>query len=66
MTVQFKAMHNFHSDETGSDYCAGLIYTVRQFDSKLAGLIPGWKEEGLISIIHNGAESRVSGAGKIS
>jgi hypothetical protein len=49
MLVRFIALKDFWSEETGSQYCAGLGYTVRPESHKLRELIPRWLEEGLIA-----------------
>lgn len=44
--MRFTAIRDFFSEETGSKYAAGLSYTIRAQDSKLAKLVPIWVEQG--------------------
>ena len=46
--TRFKALQDFHSDETKSDYCEGLYYTVQT--EGLAGLVKGWLAEGKVEL----------------
>jgi len=45
---RFTAIHNFWSDETESEYVAGLSYLARPEDTKLAPLVDRWIEAGLV------------------
>ena len=45
---RFVAIHNFWSDETSSEYVAGLSYLVRPEDTKLCTLVDLWIKAGLV------------------
>ena len=66
--MQFTPIKDFYSDEFQSQYCAGLSYTVRPEDKKLADLVPVWIAEGKVrlgvpeTVL---AEAKVAGSGDI-
>ena len=49
--MQFTALVDFWSDETRSQYCAGLSYTAHDDEAhaKLRELVPQWIAEGKIA-----------------
>ncbi len=73
--MDFTALKNFHSDETGSDYVAGMSYTareptdhadlkVRAKRAKLRDLLPTWVKENKI-IMGRVNEARATGKGAV-
>jgi hypothetical protein len=61
LTMQFHALQDFWSDETQSNYCRGLHYTVRPDDDKLRKFVMKWKNEGKITF--GGPAAQVQGKG---
>lgn len=59
--MRFTVIDSFFSEETGSEYVAGLSYEAREQDEKLLKLIPQWIEEGKVR--EGGPQSEVSGRG---
>jgi len=57
--MRFTALQDFHSDETQSQYVAGLCYTVGQMDERLYKLVARWIAEG--KIVEGGPEATVAG-----
>lgn len=49
--MKFRAIQDFFSEETRSQYCEGLTYTVRTEDEVLAGLLQQWVKDGMIEVI---------------
>ena len=65
--MQFTPIKDFFSEEFQSQYCAGLSYTVRPEDQKLAALVPKWIEEGKVKAGAPDAplaKAKVAGSGK--
>jgi hypothetical protein len=58
---RFTALKDFHSDVFRCDYCAGLSYTVRDGNDKLAAEASKWEAEGLIEFTPE--TGRKAGAG---
>jgi hypothetical protein len=59
--IRFTANADFHSDETHSDYVAGLSYTVRAGNTKLLELMRKWLAEGKVTL--GGVEAELTGRG---
>ena len=59
--MRFKAIDSFWSEETGSEYVAGLSYEAFQGDELLLRLIPKWIDEGKVR--EGGPVVGVSGQG---
>ena len=57
--MRFTALQDFYSDETQSQYLAGLSYETRPRDHKLIELVPQWIVDGLVEL--GGPAARVSG-----
>jgi len=57
--MRFTALQDFYSDETQSQYVAGLSYETRPGDHKLIELVPQWTVDGLIRM--GGPRAIVSG-----
>lgn len=57
---RFVALVDFFSEETKSQYCAGLSYTVRE--DKLGSLVDRWVAEGKVQM-GSSAPSEISGKG---
>jgi hypothetical protein len=60
--MRFTAIENFYSEETRSQYVAGLSYiiTTAAHDDKLAELVPKWIAQGLVR--EGGPEAKMSGS----
>jgi hypothetical protein len=61
--IRFRALEEFFSPEMRSQYCAGMIYSIRPQDALLMNEASNWLNEGKIEIIE--AESKISGTGKV-
>lgn len=48
--MRFTALQDFYSDETQSQYVAGLSYETRPGDSQLSELLPQWIVDGLAEL----------------
>ena len=59
--MEFTALKDFFSEELKSQYVAGLSYTVRPADAKLAKLVPVWIKEGKVEPGRSGAIVRGEG-----
>jgi hypothetical protein len=59
--MRFQALQDFWSDETQSNYCRGLHYTVRPDDDKLRKFVMKWKHEGKIAL--GGPAAQMQGEG---
>jgi hypothetical protein len=57
--MRFTALQDFYSDETQSQYVAGLSYAAGLSDEKLRELIPKWIAEG--KVVEGGPEATVVG-----
>lgn len=57
--MRFTAIKNFYSEETGSEYVAGLSYQAQPQDKLLLELIQQWIADGLIR--EGGPQAIVSG-----
>ena len=57
--MRFTALEDFYSDETQSQYVAGLSYESRPGDRKLIELIPQWIVDGLVQM--GGPAAKVMG-----
>jgi hypothetical protein len=57
--MPFTALKDFFSEETRSQYCAGLSYTART--DKLLALVEKWVAEGKVKI--GGPAAEVTGEG---
>jgi len=57
--MRFTALQDFVSDETQSQYVAGLSYETRPGDNKLIELVPQWIVDGLVEL--GGPQAMVSG-----
>ena len=60
MGRRFTVLDNFVSDETMSEYVAGMSYEARDEDTKLLGLIDKWIKDGKVR--EGGPEAIVSGS----
>jgi len=59
MGRRFTVLDDFTSEETASDYVAGLSYEARDEDEKLLGLIDQWIKEGKVR--EGGPEAQMTG-----
>lgn len=50
MDIQFTPLKDFTSEELRSVYCAGLSYTIRPGNKKLAELVQVWLKEGKVRL----------------
>jgi len=57
--MRFTVLQDFYSDETQSQYVAGLSYETRSGDHKLIELVPQWIVDGLVKL--GGPQAMVSG-----
>lgn len=57
--MRFTALQDFYSDETQSQYVAGLSYMARADDARLRELVPKWIEQG--KIVEGGPVAQVMG-----
>ena len=57
--TRFTAVKDFYSDETQSQYVAGLSYETRPNDRRLIELIPQWIVDGLVEL--GGPAAKVMG-----
>lgn len=57
--MRFTALQDFYSDETQSQYVAGLNYEARPGDRKLIELVPQWIVDGLVQM--GGPAAKVMG-----
>jgi hypothetical protein len=48
--MRFTALQDFYSDETQSQYVAGLSYETGPKDHKLIELVPQWIVDGLVQM----------------
>jgi len=62
--VLFTPYHDFFSAELQSQYVAGLIYTVRPGNAKLALQVGTWVLEKKVKIVDSNA--KIAGKGKVS
>jgi len=62
--MRFRARHTFSSPETQSQYCRGLIYTIRPQDTLLAKLSTQWIADGWIERVSEAA-SGLSGTAEV-
>ncbi|HUU34769.1 MAG TPA: hypothetical protein VMW48_11940 [Vicinamibacterales bacterium] len=71
-TQGFRALKDFWSDETGSQYCAGLTYTASWPDADApchwTELLPAWEEQGLVEMFDAATvpKVRISGHGIVT
>ena len=61
--IKFRALEDFFSTEMKSQYCAGMLYTIRPQDVVLGNESAKWLSEGKIEIVN--AESKVTGTGQV-
>lgn len=59
--LRFKATQDFFCKELNSHYVAGMSYTVRPGNDKLAALVKIWLGEGKVTL--GGAVARIKGEG---
>ena len=57
--MRFTVLQDFYSEETQSQYVAGLSYMARAGDERLRELIPQWIEQG--RIVEGGPVATVTG-----
>jgi hypothetical protein len=57
--MRFTALQDFYSEETESQYVAGLSYETRPGDRKLIELVPQWIVDGLVEL--GGPAAKVTG-----
>ena len=57
--MRFTALQDFYSDETQSQYVAGLSYETRSDDHKLIELVPQWIVVGRVEL--GGPVARIAG-----
>lgn len=68
MSYRFRALVNFFSEETRSQYAAELIYTVADDNEKLDGLARQWADAGQVEILEEEpgtVDSQASGEGTV-
>jgi hypothetical protein len=64
MVRRFTVIDDFHSDETESDYCAGLSYQANEGDEILLGLLDRWISEGKVR--EGGPEATMTAQGDVT
>jgi hypothetical protein len=57
--MRFTALQDFYSDETQSQYVAGLSYETRPGDRTLIELVPQWIVDGLVEL--GGPVAKIAG-----
>ena len=57
--MRFTALQDFYSEETQSQYVAGLSYETRPGDRRLIELVPQWIVDGLVEL--GGPAAKVMG-----
>ena len=57
--MRFTALQDFYSDETQSQYVAGLSYQTQPGDHKLIELVPQWIVDGLVEL--GGPVAKIAG-----
>lgn len=63
MAYRFRVLANFSSEETKSDYCKGMEYTVRDGNDRLHNLVQGWIGEGKVEHAGTLATGQIEGKG---
>jgi hypothetical protein len=62
-SVRFKAVEDFSSDELQSQYCAGLLYTIRPEDARLREVVmQQWLPQGKVVLVEDSAGASLSGS----
>jgi len=67
--VRFSPTKDFHCEENGSGYCAGLSYTARENNAQLLALVETWLQEGLVVVVDPAAttgRARMGGKGLVT
>ena len=62
--MRFRAKKTFHSHELLSQYCRGLLYTIRPEDTLLSKMAAQWLDEGKIELVAE-AGSGLSGTAEV-
>jgi hypothetical protein len=59
--TRFTALQDFEDEETGTQYCRGMRYTIRPDNQALAVKAAAWLSEGKISTAASGGSIRGQG-----
>jgi hypothetical protein len=65
MAMRFKAEQTFDDPDTGSVYCEGLKYVVRDGNEALAKKVSTWVGKGKVSLVPMSDVAQIQGTGEI-